>query len=586
MRADGVRVRSPRPHRLEPLLASRGHRAIDLSGGGELLLATSTGGETLLFDLAQALPTRISERRDLVPLALSSDGAAALALIGEPGGRRTIARLGRDGTVTPVRTPAGEYRLVGRAGDRSSWYLASSAEGIETLLALDTATFSVRILESFPPGFEIAAVSASGRLVALRQPLTADADQVYLHERTAGATRLLLPLGDDGRFVPVGFSPDESSLLLLADGGAEFLGLLWFGLDAASGSDARLAPPVHPAPGCEVIAATLAADGETIATTRVCDGIRSGELLDASTFSPLAPPLLPRGTVQAAALALPRDGGQVVTVASGRTPRDLLFAPPQDALPRPLTWGLAPGIDPATLVDPVRERIGSEGLRNLPLELWLPGSARRADRRPIAALCWIESDEQPPRWNEFEPFFQFLAGRGIAVARFRLRGADGFGRRFRHAADGRPVAAAVADLGSVLTRLRAAGVPEGRVAVVASGSWPAAFGAALAYGRLALPAGQPVATIATMDAAGPDAAPWPDWDRIERLAEPAHTWWMRRLGVADAASREELGSPFAGTGPASDVASPATIPLFRLPGGRLDVPALWRFLEPTLRPPS
>ena len=170
------------------------------------------------------------------------------------------------------------------------------------------------------------------------------------------------------------------------------------------------------------------------------------------------------------------------------------------------------------LVDPVPIVVPIVGAASLPAELWWP---RRTAGSP-PALLWIEDDAESPAWMEFHPFLQFLANRGVAVLRLRLRGARGFGRTFRHAADGRLVEAGLEDLEAARAELARRGVDPQRIAVLGEGAWPGAIAAtALAErsGRFA----------AAIDLGG-DPDPLRQQDFLPTLVEPARTWWLTRLG--------------------------------------------------------
>jgi hypothetical protein len=288
--------------------------------------------------------------------------------------------------------------------------------------------------------------------------------------------------------------------------------------------------------------------------------------------------------------ALGRDGDLAfVTVSSPRTPHDLVAYPAGAPDPLPLTWGLAPGIDPALLLDPIATRLPMGRGVTLPVELWLPDTrqtSRRTAAPPAAAVLWLEGDRSPPAWGEFEPLFQFLAGRGIAVARFRLRGADGFGRAFRHAADGRPIEAALEDLAAVRRELERRVGERLRIALVGDGPWPGAVATALAFGRFrAAPDGLApandteavdLAAVAAFDA---DADPLRRLDEIVALAEPAKSWWTARWGAPDSASAL---SARAATRADLHAGIAPLLPLFT--GAELDRAELWRFLAPHLEP--
>jgi hypothetical protein len=254
-----------------------------------------------------------------------------------------------------------------------------------------------------------------------------------------------------------------------------------------------------------------------------CRGAIEAALYDAATGDALGPLPLPAGTRLARALPSRRPGGALYEVASARFPRDLLFADrlDPDASARPLTFGLAPAISADDLVDPapVELRIaGAPAMPPIPAELWWP-------RRPGAAppaLVWLENDALPPAWLEFHPFLQFLANRGVAVLRFRLRGSQGLGRRFRHAGDGRLVDAGLEDLDAARAELTRRGADPQHIAVLGEGPWSGALAAAVFVER-------PGRFVAAADLGG-DPDPLLQQDAVATLSEPARTWWLARLG--------------------------------------------------------
>jgi hypothetical protein len=190
----------------------------------------------------------------------------------------------------------------------------------------------------------------------------------------------------------------------------------------------------------------------------------------------------------------------------------------------------------------------------VPSELWWP----RRPPAPPAALIWLENDAAPPAWFEFHPFFQFLANRGVAVLRLRLRGSQGFGRRFRHAADGRLVDAQ-------------------RIALAGQGPCAGALAAAAQTAR-------PGSFAAAADLGG-DPDPLRGLDTLAALPEPPHTWWLTRLGdpASDVVRRDR-----------ARMLLPADLSGRRLfladdpeatAGAAATLAALWEFLAPSLGTP-
>lgn len=374
-----------------------------------------------------------------------------------------------------------------------------------------------------PPGFHVAAVSADGDRLAFVRELDPDSTEVLLHDRSRLETRLLLPVDRDARFVPQRFSADGSRLFLFTDEGADTLQLEVLELDTGKRERRERI-------GCDALRLDSSPDDTVYGLQWSCTGAIEAALFDAASGAELGPLPLPIGT--RLVRALPAEGGALYEVASARLPRDLLHADrlDPDATARPLTFSLAPTIAAADLVEPARLALQSAGGATLPAELWWP--ARPASRPP--AIVWLENDQQPPSWLEFDPFLQFLANRGVAVLRLRPRGSRGFGTRFRHAADGRLADAGLEDLDSALAELLRRGADPQRVAVVGEGPWNGAL-AALAllerHGRLA----------AAVDLGGaPD--PLDLLDLVPTLAEPAKSWWVARLGdpASDAARRQRL----------------------------------------------
>ncbi len=392
---------------------------------------------------------------------------------------------------------------------------------------------------SAPAGFRIAAVAPHGDRVALIRELDADTTEVLLHERAKGETRLLLPVDRDARFLPQRFSADGRILYLFSNEGDDTLQLVLFDLDTGERSE-------RPRAGCEAIRLDVSPDDTVYGLQWTCSGAVEAALFDAATGAPLGPLPLPSGTRLARALPARAPGGVLYEIASGHFPRDLLFVDRLDpeALARPLTYGLSPRIATLDLVDSIAVvlpgRGGGGGEPILPGELWWP-------RRPAAgpaALIWLEDDLRAPAWLEFHPVLQFLANRGVAILRLRLRGASGFGLRHRHAADGRLLDAGLEDLQSARALLQERGADLQRIAVVGEGPWAGALAAAALRelpGRFAAAA-----------SLGGAADPLAQQDLLPTLAEPAKSWWTTRLGdpTSEAARRDRTRMQLPADGPA------------------------------------
>jgi len=424
----------PEPARIEPVLPgeSRPSRAL-----------AWLGGERGLIELASG----------------PADGETRWVLAGPAGSRRVLG------------PPPGErWRfLVAIAGRPALLAAATSAlGGNESLLELGLGG-ERRAVATAAPGFRFAAAAADGARAALVRDLDDRSSELVLYDRASGEMRLLLPDADEGRFRPLAFSPDGARLLLLTDDASDPPRAEW--LDLADRSRA----PID-AEGCAALDARLGADG-SLALELSCGGPTRLRWLDAASGAPRQLPEAPAGA-RLLALWPPAAGGpELWAVGGARWPRDL-WRRDADGEARPLTYGLAAGIDAADLVDSELVELRSAA-GPLPAELWRP--RRAAGGAPPGALIWLEDDVRPPRWQEHEPLFQYLAERGVAVMRLRTSGSDGFGRRYRARADGRQGELELTEVELARRALvESAGVDPARVALVGAGAWPGAIAGAAA----------------------------------------------------------------------------------------------------------
>lgn len=446
---------------------------------------------------------------------LSDFLASTATTVDSKKGAQLLASRGAGWISAPSPSWRAHGRFLGWSLDGAGFFLVRTQESSpqEELTLVSVRGSLPQTLYVAQAGFRIAAVSARGDRFALVRELDPDTTEVLLHDRTRAETRLLMPVDRNARFLPQAFSRDGGHLLLFSDGGADTMQLEI--LDLATGDR-----QFRPRAGCDARQLDPAADGAIYALQWTCAGAVEAGLFEAVTGAELGTLPLPMGTRVARALPAAESGGALYEIASGRFPRDLMFAEraDPDAVARPLTFGLAPAIAAEDLVEPTLVHIRRGEAPDLPAELWWP---RRALPRP-PALLWIEDDARPPAWREFHPFLQFLANRGIAVLRLRPRGALGFGRRFRHAADGRLADAGLEDLDAARTELERRGVDAQRIAVLGEGSWAGALAATAMVER----AGRFVAAIDL----GGDPDPLRQLDLVPTLAEPARAWWIARLG--------------------------------------------------------
>jgi hypothetical protein len=448
----------PRSWPLEVFLASRAWEIADVDASGRLLANEWIRGAARAVRIAAGggreplAPGEPGSHRALAALA-GDEVLVELAPAAAGSGRRLSIATGRGAPRALPAAVAGRFLGADREGARL-WVASAGADGAERLLEVSRLGPGRELLAA-PPGFRFAAVARDGTLAAMVRPVAPGADEVVLVDRRRGERRLILPTGADGRFSPLRFAEDGRRLLIAADDGVELARLDWLDLDGGGRSPALAAP--------ECAALGVRAAGGAVVADLVCAGVRRAALLEAGT-PPWEGRLPPDSTVTA---ALPAgQGAWWLELAGPATARDLARLD-RDGVLVPLTWALAPRLEPVALVRPAAESLET-GAARLPVEVWRPPVGARA------AAVWLEDDGAPSRWGEFHPLHAYLAARGVLVLRLRPRGPDGSTLALREAGGGDSVAEAGNDVARAAARARAlAGGPVPVALVVEGARWQA-----------------------------------------------------------------------------------------------------------------
>lgn len=386
-------------------ISRRGARAVRLGAGGgkPSELAPGFAGESRLAALLA------DGRRALIEL--DGDPAAPLTLVL----REVDGRLDR---LPPIA--AGRERFLSDARQDAFLTAVPDDGDGERIVENGPALAWRRIIYTAPAGFRIAAASADTNRLALVRSLDERADEVVWHDRTNGETRLLLPLDREGRFEPLLFAPDGSSLLVRAELAGEPAILAT--VDLASSRVSRFGSF-----RCPPRSARRSGDSETLLVELSCDG--RTELLRVDREAREQPsPTLPAGTRLLDWSGRP-GAASAVSLAGGATwPPDLLVSAGMELLP--LTYGLPPRLPPSALPQPEALDLGRvAGLAFA--ELW------RAPALARAACIWLDASGARER---FDPLVAALAAGGAHVLRAAAGPgafADGSARAFLSAAGAR-----------------------------------------------------------------------------------------------------------------------------------------------------
>jgi dipeptidyl aminopeptidase/acylaminoacyl peptidase len=346
-------------------------------------------------------------------------------------------------------------------------------ENSNRALVVEPATGSVRTV-------------AEGDLIALLD-LTGDGRRALLRRGPRGARRLAvldLTTGTETPLVPADtgcFSPDGAAVYARAD-------------------DVELARLVRVEPCGAVTVVAERADAELDAFTLSADGTRAAlvwntyggaselALLDVAggRQQPVSP--LPGAVVEGCAFA--GDGGTLAFAVEGPAQPRGVWVTDCDGVARPVTRATAtPGTDPAAvssvtasvasvtaaaMAAPFTAPIAASGIAPVTPELhrlrardgltlsgWLYRPAGPGPYPAVVSLHAGPEAQERPGWN---PLYQSLVSRGIAVFAPNVRGSSGFGRTFVNADNLAGRYGAIDDVAACVTYLVATGVAEpGRI---------------------------------------------------------------------------------------------------------------------------
>lgn len=423
----------------------------------------------------------------------------------------------RDGTTKDL-TPGEGHRaqFAGWARDGRSFFVQTNERDRRFFDVYEYAVdgYARTMLYRNDEGFVPFAVSPDRRYVGLVKSITNNDSDVYLHDRTTGATKNLT--AHTGR-VSNGvedFSPDGASLYLTTDEGREFAYLVR--LELATGRREVVAQPAW-----DVMGAGISRGGRHLTLSINNDARTEIQVFELPGMRRVALPEVPGANLTGVAFS--RDDGQIAFYASAsRQPSDLYTMRIGDAAPRRLTRSLNPKLAAEHLVDGKVARFRSYDGLEIPGILYLPHGATASSRAPgIVLVHGGPGGQARLGWN---PLVQYLVNGGYAVFDINNRGSSGYGKTFFALDDRKHGEADLGDVVAAKTLLASTGIVDTTRVAVMGGS----YGGYMTLAALTL---APDAFTAGVDIFGPA-----NWIRTIRSIPP---WWTAQKDALYA----EMGDP-------------------------------------------
>jgi dipeptidyl aminopeptidase/acylaminoacyl peptidase len=406
----------------------------------------------------------------------------------------------RDGKAVEL-LPGKATRFFGWAGDGKSFFVeAMNGAGPSWDLfrvAIAAGYEKTRLDRNSSHISRLAAVSADGRYVAYAEKFSDLTRNLRLRDLTTGQSRSLRANEGFEVNIPLRFSPDGKTLLLLNDDDRPFRFLAR--VETATGPVKELVAKELVKEDWDLVDATYSPDGKRVALIAGGDSRSTLELYDTATWKPVPLPELP-ATGEVTAVAFSRDGRSLAFLASGsdQPPAVWLYNLAKPAAPRLLFGGSGAG--GSWVAGEVRRFKASFDQQEIPGILYKPRAA--SPQHPVPAVVWVHDGPSGQARLAFDPLIQALLGRGYAVYAVNHRGSFGYGKPFLQLDDRRHGEGDLQDCVDAKRQLVATGwVDPARIAIGGMG-----FGGFLTLDALAF---EPQAFAAGVDLFGVS-----DWQRL------------------------------------------------------------------------
>ena len=248
---------------------------------------------------------------------------------------------------------------------------------------------------------------------------------IHLVDLESGDTRELTPHEEEGQYVPGPWKLDGSGFYFLTDEGQEFRGLAFYDL----GSD-RWDWVESPDHDIEEVAASH--DGRVLGWLVNEDGWDMLKLRDVESGQDLPDPDLPRGarphlTGFQPPIAVSNDGSRAAVILSGpRRPPEVYVVETETGEARAVTESRmgVPAEDDLADVELVSYKTFDD--RQVPAWLYRP----HVDGKVPVVLA-IHGGPEAQERALYQPVYQYLVSRGIAVMATNIRGSTGYGKTYQ-----------------------------------------------------------------------------------------------------------------------------------------------------------
>jgi dipeptidyl aminopeptidase/acylaminoacyl peptidase len=464
----------PRPDILRYLyIQTVGNPSLSPDGKRLAFLSDVTGQRQLwVVDAAGGWPRQITFGSEGVRLSAWSPKGDWIFYSADRAGneREAFYLISPDGTKERELLPPSESfrQFGGFSPDGSRIAYSATAEGSPAfdIHLLDLGTGKDRLVLKGRLGLYVVSWSPKGTHVILSEARGEDANDIYLLDLQSGELITLFKPEIASDYNGFSWKPDGSGFYVTSDQEREHAGLAWYDLDAPGRRELTwIETPDH-----DVEQVDLDHDGRYLVWTTNEGGYSAFHGRDLKENRDLEAPKLPPGLYgvrwaeSAPVLA--------VTVNGPRVPGDVWT---WDLRSRAgavrATWSSTAGLDPESFAVPEALDFPSSDGVTLHGLLYLPKGAAGVKPPLPPVLLGVHGGPTAQARPGFNPVFQYLLSRGIAVFDLNFRGSTGYGKTFSRLDNGRLRPNAVRDMAEALDFLKKDGRVDASRAAVMGGSY-------------------------------------------------------------------------------------------------------------------
>jgi dipeptidyl aminopeptidase/acylaminoacyl peptidase len=250
---------------------------------------------------------------------------------------------------------------------------------------------------------------------------------IHLVDLESGERHEVTPHDEDALYLPGPWKPDGSGFYFLSDEDREFRGIAFY--DVASGRKEWIETPDH-----DIDEGAASHDGRVLAWLVNEDGWERLKLRDAQAGRDLPDPDLPAGarphlTGFEPPVALSNDGSRAAVILAGpRRPPEVYVVDTETGDSRAVTqsW-IGGGFDEDELEEIEAITYPTFDDRQIPAWLYRPREANGRVPVVLAIHGGPEAQERPI----YNPLYQYLLSRGVAVLATNIRGSTGYGKSYQ-----------------------------------------------------------------------------------------------------------------------------------------------------------